>query len=67
MAGALRGGGVVKDPATKEKITFWDLFFQRLNVPTAIKLEGGRGGKALMARPLKEELFFAASPRNLEV
>ena len=29
-------------------------------VPMAIKLEGG-GVKALMARPLVEELFFAAS------
>jgi len=27
----------------------------------AIKLEGGGGGKALMAWPLVEELFFAAS------
>ena len=29
----------------------------------AIKPEGG-GGKALMARPLREELFFAASLRE---
>ena len=27
----------------------------------AIKPEGGGGVKALMARPLREELFFAAS------
>ena len=30
-------------------------------VPVAIKPEGGEGGKALMARPLREELVFAAS------
>ena len=27
----------------------------------AIKLDGGRGGKALMTWPLVEKLFFAAS------
>ena len=32
---------------------------QKKKVPMAIKLEGG--GKALVARPLVEELFFAAS------
>ena len=48
MAGPLRGGGggLVKGWAIKEKNFFWTFFF---NVPTAIK------------RPLREELFFAAS------
>ena len=32
----------------------------------AIKLEGG-GGKALMAWPLGEELFFAASLSNMHI
>ena len=38
----------------KTKELFWNLFFQRSNVSTAIKLDGGG---ALMARPLREELF----------
>ena len=61
MAGPLReeGGGVVKGRAIKEK---------RTNISTAIKLEGGGGGGgyALMARPLREELFFPASQRNTQ-
>ena len=44
-------------PLRKKKI--WESFF---NVPTSIK-EGG-GGKALIARQLREELFFAASLRE---
>ena len=35
-------------------------FKTKKKIPMAIKLEGG-GGKALMAWPLVEELFFAAS------
>ena len=58
MAGPLRGVRV-KGRAIKEKITFFSLFFQLFNVPTAIKLEGG--GSALIARPLREKLYFAAS------
>ena len=61
MAGPLRGEGV-KCRAIKEKIVFFNLFFQRSNISTAIKLEGGEGGKALMARPLREELFFCGFP-----
>ena len=59
MTGPLRGDrrGEVKDRAIKEKITFFT-FFQLSNIPTAIKLAGGL---VLMARPLREELFFAAS------
>ena len=56
MAGPLRGGGV-KGRAIKEKERFWNLFFHLSNFPTTIKLEGG-GGKALMARPLRQELFY---------
>ena len=42
MAGTLRGGGGVKGRAIKEKHSFfWNLFFQRSNVPTAIKFEVG--------------------------
>ena len=52
IARPLRGGGGVKGRAIKEKRTFFGTFFS--NVPTAIKLEGG----ALMARPLREELFL---------
>ena len=57
-----RGGGV-KGRAIKEKITFFGTFFcQRSKISTAIKLEGeGAGGYALMGRPFREELFFAAS------
>ena len=39
---------------TKKKI-------QQKKVPMATKLEGGVGGKALVARPLVEELFFFAA------
>ena len=61
MAGPLRGGGV-KDRAIKEKRIFgWTFFFQRSNVPTANKLEGG-GGKALLARP-----FFCGFPKGNEL
>ena len=35
---------------------------QEKKVPMAIKLEGG-GGRALVARPLVDELFFSASLR----
>ena len=59
MAGPLREGGGVKGRAIKEKELFFGTLF-----PTAIKLEGG--GKALMARPLKEELLFAASQSKWE-
>jgi len=39
--------------AIKEKITFFS------NVPTFQRpFRGGKGGKALMARPLREELLF---------
>ena len=60
----MRGGrGGVKGRAIKEKITFFGTFFcQRSKISTAIKLEGeGAGGYALMGRPFREELFFAAS------
>ena len=44
MAGPLRGeGGGVKGRAIKETKMF-NLFFQRSNIPTAIKLERGGGG-----------------------
>ena len=34
---------------------------KKKKVPMSIKLEGAEGGKALMAWPLVEALFFAAS------
>ena len=43
MAGPFRGGGGIKGQAIKEKKTFFGTFFQRSNIPTAIKLKGGRG------------------------
>ena len=44
--------------AIKEKITFFGLFFS--NVPKFQRplSSRGEGGKALMARPLREELFL---------
>ena len=36
-------------------------------VPMAIEPEGGGGVKALIARPLREELFFAASLRHIHI
>ena len=55
-----RGGG--KGRAIKEKKTFFiTFFFQRSNFPKAIKLEGG--GQVLMARLLREELFFCGFPQ----
>ena len=38
-----RGGGGVEGRAIKEKITLNKLFFSGGEVPTAIKLERGRG------------------------
>ena len=37
---------------------------KRKEIPTAIKLWGG-GGKALMARPLREKLFLCGFPKEL--
>ena len=56
VAGPLRGGGL-NGCATKEKITFFNI---RKKVPMATK-PGGGGLKALVAGPLRKELFFAAS------
>ena len=42
MAGPLRGGGV-KDGPLRKKTPFFNLFFQRSKISTAIKLEGGGG------------------------
>ena len=61
IAGPLKGGGRVKGRAIKEKRTFLGTF--STNVPKFQRLEGGRG--TLMARPLREELFFAASLTNV--
>ena len=61
MAGQLRGGRGVK-----EKITFFGtFFFQRSTIPTAIKLEGGKGGLGLNG-PLREDLFFATSLTKMQ-
>ena len=54
MAGLLRVGGGIKGRDIKDKVTFFKPFFQRSNVPTAIKHQKGGGA-------LREELFFAAS------
>ena len=43
MAGLLRDGGGVKYQAIKGKITFFETFFKRSKISTAIKLEGGGG------------------------
>ena len=40
--------------------SFFGYFMNKKKVPMAIKLEGG-GGKVLMAWPLVEDFFFAAS------
>ena len=50
-----------KGLAIKKKIYFFEDFFLVEKFPTAIKLEGGSGGKALMPLPLRKYLFFAAS------
>ena len=63
-----KGEGVKAGPLRKKE-HLWNIFFcqtpflaiLRLNTPTAIKLDE-RG--ALMACPLLEELFFAASLRR---
>ena len=47
LNGSDNGGG-------GEKITF----FMLKKILIAIKLEGGKGGKALMALPLRKELFY---------
>ena len=60
MAGPLRGGGGI-GPSHSEKNNFFWNFFQRSNVQTfqrPLSSRGGGGGKALMARPLREELFL---------
>ena len=65
MAGPLRGGEGVKGRAIKEIRTYFGNFFS--NVPTFQRsnghwARGGEGGgSALIARPLREELFLAAS------
>ena len=48
----------------RKKELFFNLFFQRSKISTAIKLEGGGGGEALMVRSLRVELFLAASLRE---
>ena len=62
MAGPFRGQGGLEVRTVGENNFLWNLFFS--NVPTAIKLEleGGGGGEALMARPLREEPFFVWLP-----
>ena len=62
MAGPLRGwGGGLKGRAIKDKKNFfWNLFFQRSKISTAIKLKVGRGS-GLNGQPYREELFFVAS------
>ena len=60
MAGPLRGGGV-KGQAIKEKRTFLTPFFSSIPMFQRPLSSRGVGGQALMARPLREELFFAAS------
>ena len=61
MAGPSRGGGVkgraIKD---KKKASFFNLFFQRPKISTAIKLEGG-GELGLNGPAIKRRTFFAAS------
>ena len=49
------GGDAVKGRAIKEKKLFWEPFFS--NIPTAIKLEGGRG-LGLNGRANKRRPFF---------
>ena len=56
MAGLLRGG--VKGLAVKGKINLLLTFFQRSNVPTAIKLEGGLG----LNGPAIKRKFFLRLP-----
>ena len=54
MAGPLRGG--VKGRAIKEKITFFNLFFQSSKTSTAIMLKGG--GLGLNGPDIKRRTFF---------
>ena len=59
MAGPLRGGGGIKGQAIKEKNNFfWNFFFQRSKISTAIRLEGAGGLCLIMARPLRQKNFF---------
>ena len=74
MAGPLRGGGGVKAGPLRKKITFFKPFFfillpfKNKNYFTLDKfrwpLSSRGGGKALVAWPLVDELFFAASLIN---
>ena len=50
--------------AIKEKITFF-YFVAKFQRPLSLGGGRGRGGKALMSQPLREELFFAASLKDL--
>ena len=56
-----RGGGGKAGPRRKNTF-FWKLLNRKKNnVPMPCKLDGGGGGKALVAWPLVEDLFFASS------
>ena len=58
MAGPLRRGGGVRAGSLRKKIIFFfNLFFQRSNVQTAIKLEGG-GGLGLYSPAIKRRTFL---------
>ena len=60
------GGGGGKGRAIKEKelfLNFYFYFVAKFQRPLSL----GEGVKALMARPLREELFFAASLKILSV
>ena len=59
MAVPLRIGVGVK--AVPSKVYFYFVKTFLFKVPTANKLEGGRGGNAFMALPLKREPFVAVS------
>ena len=59
MAGPLTGGGGGRNgSANKEKKLFFSV---RKKVPLATKPRVGGGLKALMARPLRKELFLRLS------
>ena len=61
MAGPLRGGG--KGWAIIEKKTFfWNLFFPRSKISTAIKLGGGGGGLDRNCPASQRITFFCGFP-----
>ena len=55
LNGHIKGGGGKGQGqyALRKKITFLDLFFQRSNVPTASKAQGGLNGQAIKRKKRK--------------